>query len=36
MPPQTYYIEPVEPVLKRFVEDFRNVVARAKGMPTLL
>ncbi|MDA1002362.1 MAG: cysteine dioxygenase family protein [Chloroflexi bacterium] len=36
MPPQTYYIEPVEPVLKRFVEDFRNVVARAKGTPALL
>lgn len=25
---ESYYIEPVEPVLRRFVEDFRNVVAR--------
>jgi predicted metal-dependent enzyme (double-stranded beta helix superfamily) len=24
----SYYIEPVQPVLRRFVEDFRNVVAR--------
>jgi predicted metal-dependent enzyme (double-stranded beta helix superfamily) len=33
---QSYYIEPVEPVLRRFVEDFRNVVARAAGTPQLL
>ena len=36
MAEQTYYIEPVEPVLRRFVEDFRNVVARAGGTPALL
>jgi predicted metal-dependent enzyme (double-stranded beta helix superfamily) len=28
---ETYYIEPVEPVLRRFVEDFRNVVAREQA-----
>lgn len=33
---EAYYIEPVEPVLRRFVEDFRNVVARAeRGAPLL-
>ncbi|MCA9856635.1 MAG: hypothetical protein KC458_05095 [Dehalococcoidia bacterium] len=26
--PESFYVEPVEPVLKRFVEDFRNIVAR--------
>lgn len=31
-----YYIEPVEPVLRRFVEDFRNIVARERGKPGLL
>ncbi len=36
MAPQTYYIEPVEPVLRRFVEDFRNVVAREGEAPGLL
>ena len=36
MAPQTYYVEPVEPVLRRFVEDFRNVVAAAGGTPALL
>src|SRR5688572_3751078 len=25
---ESYYIEPVQPVLRRFVEDFRNIVAR--------
>jgi predicted metal-dependent enzyme (double-stranded beta helix superfamily) len=34
--PQEYYIEPVEPVLRRFVEDFRNVVARVGGTPGVL
>jgi 3-mercaptopropionate dioxygenase len=33
---ESYYIEPVQPVLRRFVEDFRNVVAReAAGRPRL-
>ena len=27
--PDSYYIEPVQPVLRRFVEDFRNVVERS-------
>jgi predicted metal-dependent enzyme (double-stranded beta helix superfamily) len=36
MAPQRYYVEPVEPVLRRFVEDFRNVVAREGGGPGLL
>jgi len=36
MAPETYYVEPVEPVLRRFVEDFRNVVARVAGTPALL
>ncbi|MGE3961457.1 MAG: hypothetical protein AB7F65_07235 [Dehalococcoidia bacterium] len=26
--PESFYVEPVEPVLRRFVEDFRNIVAR--------
>ena len=34
--PESYYFEPVEPVLRRFVEDFRNVVARDRGTPGLL
>lgn len=36
MAPESFYIEPVEPVLRRFVEDFRNVVARSGGTPALL
>ncbi|MCK9497118.1 MAG: cysteine dioxygenase family protein [Dehalococcoidia bacterium] len=31
-----YYIEPVESVLRRFVEDFRNIVERHRGTPNLL
>ena len=27
--PDSYYIEPVQPVLRRFVEDFRNLVQRS-------
>jgi 3-mercaptopropionate dioxygenase len=34
--PDSYYIEPVQPVLRRFVEDFRNIVARERGKPGLL
>lgn len=34
--PESYYIEPVQPVLRRFVEDFRNIVARERGKPGLL
>ena len=34
--PESYYFEPVEPVLRRFVEDFCNVVARERGLPSLL
>jgi 3-mercaptopropionate dioxygenase len=34
--PESYYVEPVEPVLRRFVEDFRNIVARERGKPGLL
>ncbi len=34
--PESFYFEPVEPVLRRFVEDFRNVVAREVGTPRLL
>lgn len=31
-----YYIEPVQPVLRRFVEDFRNIVERYRGTDELL
>ncbi|MCK9487732.1 MAG: cysteine dioxygenase family protein [Dehalococcoidia bacterium] len=31
-----YYIEPVQPVLRRFVEDFRNIVDRYRGTDELL
>ena len=34
--PESFYFEPVEPVLRRFVEDFRNIVAREGGTPSLL
>ncbi len=34
--PDSYYIEPVEAVLRRFVEDFRNIVERERGTPNLL
>ena len=34
--PESFYFEPVEPVLRRFVEDFRNVIAREGGTPGLL
>lgn len=34
--PESYYFEPVAPVLRRFVEDFRNIVARDGGTPDLL
>ncbi|MPZ99473.1 MAG: hypothetical protein GEU80_09080 [Dehalococcoidia bacterium] len=34
--PDSYYIEPVQPVLRRFVEDFRNLVDRERGKPGLL
>lgn len=34
--PQSYYIEPVEAVLRRFVEDFRNIVEREGRGPGLL
>jgi 3-mercaptopropionate dioxygenase len=34
--PDAYYIEPVQPVLRRFVEDFRNIVERTRGTPDLL
>lgn len=33
---ESYYVEPVEPVLRRFVEDFRNIVAREGGGDALL
>jgi len=33
---ESFYYEPVEPVLRRFVEDFRNIVAREGGTPSLL
>jgi predicted metal-dependent enzyme (double-stranded beta helix superfamily) len=36
MPPEAFYVEPVQAVLRRFVEDFRNIVAReAPGQPRL-
>ena len=35
-PPDHYYIEPVQPVLRRFVEDVRTVVAHGRGSPGLL
>ena len=34
--PESFYFEPVEPVLRRFVEDFRNVIAREGGTPGVL
>lgn len=34
--PESFYYEPVAPVLRRFVEDFRNIVARTGGTPLLL
>ena len=34
--PESYYFEPVEPRLRRFVEDFRNIVERERGKPGLL
>lgn len=34
--PDAYYIEPVQPILRRFVEDFRNIVERTRGTPDLL
>jgi 3-mercaptopropionate dioxygenase len=34
--PELYYDEPVVPVLRRFVEDFRTVVAREGGTPGIL
>jgi 3-mercaptopropionate dioxygenase len=34
--PDSYYIEPVQPVLRRFVEDFRTIVDRERGSPGLL
>jgi predicted metal-dependent enzyme (double-stranded beta helix superfamily) len=34
--PESYYVEPVQPVLRRFVEDFRNIVARDAGTEALL
>jgi predicted metal-dependent enzyme (double-stranded beta helix superfamily) len=34
--PESFYVEPVEAVLRRFVEDFRNIVAReGRGSGTL-
>ena len=36
MAPETYYPEPVEPVLRRFVEDFRNVYGRDGDTAALL
>lgn len=36
MPPEAYYVEPVEQPLRHFVEDFRNIVAREGGTPGLL
>jgi predicted metal-dependent enzyme (double-stranded beta helix superfamily) len=36
MAPRQYYIEPVQPVLRRFVEDVHNIVAREHGSATLL
>ena len=36
MPPEAYYVEPVERALRHFVDDFRNVVARESGTPQLL
>lgn len=34
--PDTYYIDPVQPVLRRFVEDFRNIAARDGGTAALM
>lgn len=34
--PESFYVEPVEPVLRRFVEDFRNIVERERGTANLL
>ncbi len=36
MPPEAYYVEPIERPLRHFVEDFRNIVARESGSPQLL
>ena len=36
MAPESYYPEPVEAVLRHFVEDFRNVYAREGGTTGLL
>ena len=36
MAPEQHYEEPVHPVLRRFIEDFRNIVAREpRGRPRL-
>ncbi len=35
-PPDAYYIEPAQPVLRRFVEDFRTIVARERESGALL
>jgi len=34
--PDSFYIEPVQPVLRHFVEDFRNIVARDGGTAALM
>jgi predicted metal-dependent enzyme (double-stranded beta helix superfamily) len=36
MSPQQYYLEPVRPVLRRFVEDVHNIIARERGSAALL
>jgi len=35
-PSDRYYIEPVQPVLRHFVEDFRTIVGREQGSPEIL
>ena len=36
MAPEQHYDEPPQPVLRRFIEDFRNIVAREAGGASLL
>ncbi len=34
--PDAFYIEPVQPALRHFVDDFRNIVARDRGTDALM